>query len=48
MNEARVAETRITNFVNQWRDYLETMPPGIQLTAGAEKVSRGSDRKSVV
>jgi prepilin-type N-terminal cleavage/methylation domain-containing protein len=32
MNEARVAETRITNFVNQWRDYLETMPPGIQLT----------------
>jgi len=42
MNDARVAETRITNFVNQWRDYLETMPPGIQLTAGAEKVSRGS------
>ena len=42
MSEARVAETRITNFVNQWRDYLETMPPGIQLTAGAEKVARGS------
>lgn len=42
MSDARVAETRITNFVNQWRDYLESMPPGIQLTAGAEKVARGS------
>ncbi|MDZ4403816.1 prepilin-type N-terminal cleavage/methylation domain-containing protein [Prosthecobacter sp.] len=42
MNNARVAETRISNFVTQWRDYLETMPPGIQLTAGAEKVARGA------
>lgn len=42
MSDARVAETRISNFVNQWRDYLETMPPGIQLTAGAEKVARGA------
>lgn len=42
MSTARVAETRISNFVTQWRDYLETMPPGIQLTAGAEKVTRGA------
>lgn len=42
MSDARVAEMRITNFLNQWRDYLETMPPDIQLTAGAEKVARGS------
>lgn len=42
MSDSRIAETRITNFVNQWRDYLETMPPGIQLSAGVEKVARGS------
>lgn len=42
MSDSRVAETRITNFLNQWRDYLETMPPGIQLTAGVEKVARGA------
>lgn len=42
MSDSRIAETRITNFLNQWRDYLETMPPGIQLSAGVEKVARGS------
>ena len=42
MSTARVAETRISNFVSQWRDYLETMAPGIQLTAGVEKVARGA------
>ncbi len=42
MSDARVAESRITNFLTQWRDYLETMPPGIQLTADAEKVARGA------
>ena len=42
MSTARVAETRISNFVTQWRDYLETMPPGIQLSVGVEKAARGS------
>ncbi len=42
MSSARVAETRISNFVTQWRDYMETMDPGIQLTAGMEKVARGA------
>lgn len=42
MSDARIAETRISNFVTQWRDYLETMPPGIQLGAGVEKAARGA------
>ncbi len=42
MSTARVAETRISNFVTQWRDYLETMAPGIQLSAGVEKAARGA------
>lgn len=42
MSTARVAETRISNFVSQWRDYLETMDPGIQLAAGVEKAARGA------
>lgn len=42
MNAARVAETRISNFVMQWRDYFETVPPGITVAAGAEKAARGS------
>ena len=42
MSNARVAETRISNFVSQWRDYFETMDPGIQLSAGLEKTARGA------
>jgi prepilin-type N-terminal cleavage/methylation domain-containing protein len=42
MSTARVAETRISNFVTQWRDYLETMAPGVQLSAGVEKAARGA------
>lgn len=42
MSTARVAETRISNFVTQWRDYMETMDLGIQLSAGLEKVARGA------
>jgi len=42
MGAARVSETRISNFVTQWRDYFETVPPGISLAAGAEKAARGS------
>ncbi|WP_395744264.1 type II secretion system protein [Prosthecobacter sp.] len=42
MSTARVAETRISNFVTQWRDYFETMDPGIQLSSGLEKVARGA------
>jgi prepilin-type N-terminal cleavage/methylation domain-containing protein len=42
MNAARVSETRISNFVTQWRDYFESVPPGIQISAGLEKAARGS------
>lgn len=42
MNKSRIAEIRVSNFVNQWRDYLENVPPGIRLSSGLEKVSRGA------
>lgn len=42
MANARVTETRISNFVTQWRDYFESVPPGIVLAAGTEKAGRGS------
>ncbi|MEZ5387775.1 MAG: prepilin-type N-terminal cleavage/methylation domain-containing protein [Prosthecobacter sp.] len=42
MNAARVGETRISNFVTHWRDYFESMPPGVQFSAGLEKAARGS------
>ncbi|MBK8093323.1 MAG: prepilin-type N-terminal cleavage/methylation domain-containing protein [Verrucomicrobiaceae bacterium] len=42
MGNARVTETRISNFVTAWRDYLENVPPGITLASGAEKSVRGS------
>jgi len=42
MNAARVNETRISNFVTQWRDYFESVPPGIVVAAGAEKAARGA------
>ncbi len=41
MSEARVVETRVTNFVSVWRDYFETMTPEMRLSAGVEKVARG-------
>ena len=37
MSEARVGETRVTNFVSQWREYLETLAPGTVFSAG-EKI----------
>jgi len=42
MGAARVTETRISNFVTQWRDYLESVPPGISMASGVEKVARGA------
>jgi len=42
MSTARVSETRISNFVSQWRDYFESVPPGITLACGADKAARGS------
>lgn len=37
MSELRVSETRITNFIGQWREYLETLPSGTRLTSGSSK-----------
>lgn len=33
MNRSRIAETRVTSFVSVWREYLETLPPGIRFSA---------------
>lgn len=33
MNASRIFETRITNFVTAWREYLETLPAGITFSA---------------
>lgn len=41
MSEARVVETRVTNFVSVWRDYFENLPPDIRFSAGVEKTSHG-------
>lgn len=41
MSELRVSETRITNFVGQWREYLETLPSGTRLTSGSSKARFG-------
>lgn len=42
MSKARLSETRLTNFTQAWRAYLESLPPGIRLTCGLQKVSRGA------
>ena len=42
MNNARVTETRLTNFTASWRDYLENLPPNIRLGCGLQKVKRGA------
>lgn len=47
MSENRVHETRITNFVTAWRDYLENLPPETRITVG-EKPSRKFGRGSLL
>ena len=42
MSQARTAELRVSNFVHQWRDWLESVPPTIRLSSGLEKVKRGA------
>jgi prepilin-type N-terminal cleavage/methylation domain-containing protein len=42
MSRARTAELRVSNFVHQWRDWLESVPPNIRLSSGLEKVKRGA------
>ncbi|MCB1224692.1 MAG: prepilin-type N-terminal cleavage/methylation domain-containing protein [Verrucomicrobiales bacterium] len=39
MSDARVIETRVTNFVTVWRDYFETLPPDIRFTGGVNKTA---------
>ncbi len=41
MGEARVVETRVTNFVSVWRDYFENLTPDILFSAGVEKTAHG-------
>ena len=33
MSKSRIFETRINSFVSVWREYLETLPPGIRFSA---------------
>jgi prepilin-type N-terminal cleavage/methylation domain-containing protein len=47
MSDSRIHETRVTNFVTAWREYLETLPPGAKLTVG-EKPSRKFGRGSLL
>ncbi len=42
MNVARIGEMRVSNFTHQWRDFLESVPPTIQLSSGLDKGPRGS------
>lgn len=42
MNKARIAEMRVSNFVHQWRDWLENVPPTLRLSSGLDKVKRGA------
>lgn len=47
MADSRIHETRITNFVSAWREYLETLPPETKITVG-EKPSRKFGRGSLL
>lgn len=42
MNRARTVELRVSNFVHQWRDWLENVPPTVRLTSGLERARRGA------
>ncbi|TDU64064.1 prepilin-type N-terminal cleavage/methylation domain-containing protein [Prosthecobacter fusiformis] len=42
MNRARTGELRVSNFIHQWRDWLEAVPPTVSLNAGLERVKRGA------
>lgn len=42
MSRARTAEMRVSNFVHQWRDWLENVPPQIRLSSGLDRVKRGA------
>ena len=39
MGTARVNEARLMNFTGQWRSYLENLPAGTRLTAGAGRTA---------
>lgn len=47
MSENRIHETRITNFVTAWREYLENLPPETRITVG-EKPSRKFGKGSLL
>ena len=48
MREARIKENRITRFTAQWRDYLETLPPGTVWTAPPGSAGSGSSGKLLI
>ena len=47
MSDRRLHETRISNFVSAWREYLETLPPETRITVG-EKPSRKFGKGSLL
>lgn len=38
LSSSRIVETRITNFISAWREYLESLPPGIRFDASARGI----------
>lgn len=48
MTEARIKENRISRFTAQWRDYLETLPPGTRWTAPIGSAKSGSSGKLLI
>lgn len=48
MSEARIKENRITRFTAQWRDYLETLPPGTVWTAPPGSAGSGSSGRLLI
>jgi hypothetical protein len=47
MSDARIHDTRITNFVTAWREYLETLPPQTTISV-AQKAQRKFGRGSLL
>lgn len=48
MNAARVTETRISNFVMEWRDFFENVPPGMMLDCGVGRTARGTSGRLLI
>lgn len=48
MSTTRVSETRISNFVMEWRDFFENVPPGTALSCGVGRAARGTSGRLLI